>query len=233
MVSADYKKEIWEGSSFGSVSPKILILGESHYVDGDENDSKLGKPIEPGETRRVIEYFLKIKNSDTTISKADGKSIRWTAFFTKIAHSFGYMEENTYRDFYNKIIFKNYLDVYSGTRINYTKKQLSKQEIVEACNNALFQLINEKEIDVLICFSSAVYWSLPSQKPQEVSAEEELLGKRLIARSYKYQKELKLEKCKETLKKDLLVYAFPHPSFGGFSPVCVKEYLNRKGLRDI
>lgn len=199
-----------------NLSPKILILGESHYGDVGTQGQK-----STGLTKDVVESFLSGKVKD-----------QWKEFFYKIAISFGYKRDiNEIADFYNRVYFGNYVDVLCdvGTA-NEAKKYIWDNRI--DYNNELFEFCNKNEIDIIICFSKEVHNALPKLELYGEKNWEKEIGiigedkRRNLAMKTRYKKGNRVE-CKIALKKDLLVYGIRHPSsLGGYKADQVYDFLS-------
>ncbi len=221
-------RHCWEGDSFSCTKPKILILGESHY-EGEDVDEFVGKPVADGKTESVVSYYLGIKTGSH--KRNPHEKYNWTSFFTKISKTFGFDDVNT---FYNNILFANYLDIYCGIKTSSAKNYLSKNENRKQCNKDLFELINSKDVEYMICFSRLAYNNLPSFAEGECEKTEVLWefkdGRKGIASLCRYKKQTAHNHCSIELKKDLVVCCVPHPSSVGYSTSVVKEYLAKNQI---
>ena len=201
-----------------NLSPKILILGESHYGDAGTQGQ-----LSSGLTKDVIEYFLAGKVKDN-----------WKEFFYKIAMSFGYKRDiDEVAEFYNRVYFGNYVDVLCDTGAGNRAKEFIWQNRIKY-NNDLFDFCNVNEIDILICFSKAVYNAMPKFEligEKEWEIEIGKLGKkerRNLANKTVYKKGIR-DEFKVGLKKDLIVYGIRHPSSaGGYNTNQAYEYLTKE-----
>ena len=184
-----------------NLTPKILILGESHYgAEGTQGQESTGL------TREVIEYFLAGNIKD-----------RWKEFFYKIAISFGYKRDiEDIANFYNRVYFGNYVDVLCDIGgENEAKKYIEENRI--KYNNELFDFCNMEGIDIIICFSVLVYNNLTEIEQEKGEKDyKEVLGKigkiNNIAYKTEFKKGSRQKEYKYGLKKDLLVYGIRHPS---------------------
>ncbi len=209
-------KGVWEPKN--NMRNKILILGESHYdkdvKQGDESDFY---------TKDVVDDFLNRSTKE-----------RWHEFFYKIAKSFGYSRdnENDIKVFYNSVYFGNYVDVICGIGNSNKAKNLIQLNR-NSYNESLFDFCNQHKIDLIICFSKAVYNAMPNVEFKgefdkdvieigKIGNRRNLAGKTLF-------KQGKRKDCKTSLKKDLLVYGIRHPSGGGgYKTEQVYQFLSRE-----
>ena len=198
------------------LTPKILILGESHYGDvGSQGQESTGL------TKEVIEQLLAGNIKD-----------RWKEFFYKIAMSFGYKRDiDDIANFYNRVYFGNYVDVLCGVgEENNAIKYIKKNRI--RYNNELFDFCNTKEIDIIICFSISVYNNSPTIELSGEKDYEFVLGtigkERNIVRKTIFKKGPRVE-CEVGLYKDLILYGVRHPSCkGGYDYDQVYKFLTKE-----
>ena len=199
-----------------NITPKILILGESHYGDAGTQGQK-----STGLTKEVIGYFLAGNIKDG-----------WKEFFYKIAMSFGYKRDiDDVAKFYNRVYFGNYVDVLCDIGEENNAKKYIKENRIKY-NNELFDFCNSKEIDIIICFSKLVYNNTPTI---ELSGEKDydfVLGtvgnKRNIAHKTIFKKGPRVE-SEVGLNKDLILYGIRHPSSkGGYASDQVYEFLSKE-----
>ena len=202
-------KGVWEGNNL-IINPKILILGESHY-----EDENYGKEVSFS-TSSVLNYYFDHRE-------------RWSQFFDKIAASFGYSQDKS-REFFEHVYFGNYVDVLCGIGNDAAEKYINKNRI--RYNSELFDYINLKEIDIIICFSKLVYNNLPSLSnlTKEEHEEQVVVGK--IGRNNNYVSicnyipNISHPNCQTVLKKQLTVYGLRHPSNqGGFAANQIYEFF--------
>lgn len=219
--------QCWKGCNYNQANMKILVLGESHYGGEKKTD------LEPDKTKGVVKRYLDFKNG--LITRPPDEDFRWTAFFTKIAYSFGYTSDaSRISEFYSKIIFANYIDKYCGLRDKNTANELMKVNNYRIhCNDELFNLINENGIDIIVCFSKLAYNNMPSLAINTIEAEHEVnineSGRADRVRFCNYLRDTEHNYCNTKLKKDLKVYCFNHPA-SGYSPSRVREYLKSEGI---
>ena len=216
----------WIGSNISSFN-RTLILGESHYED--KNGTKAGEQVD-FPTSSVVERYL---------SHISGKTPgeHWDRFFTRIAESFGYSKESA-EAFYNKVFFGNYVPVFCGIGENNTAIAFMSANRTEY-NNQLFDFLNEKEIDTVVCFSKDAYWNLPSLAENEKEFTHDfVLGEigrgRNIVNYCKYMPDTIHPACDIKLNKTVQVYGIRHPSCGGgynSQQVYKKLSLVEDGLR--
>ena len=202
----------WEGNKYKTEDLKVLVLGESHH-----HNNEYGKELHKDFTKDTIERYLNYKEG--MVEREKGKSWRWTCFFTVVSKIFGYVE-GQYRDFYNKVLFANYIDVSCGKGTSHAEVFLSDDSYRCDCNNKLFELVNEKTVDLIVCFSKRVYKKLPSisensdewcgvdsMNPGENDKKDEVSVRYYLPKvDHNY--------CDIKLKKGLKVICFKHPRSG-------------------
>lgn len=182
------------GKYFEEQKTKILILGESHH--GDE--SEIGKPRERG-TSDVVNDYLRAKKEGETIDRA------WY-FFTKIAHAFdASLNCSQTIEFWEKVAFGNYVDVCCAKGKKIAEESIRDNQ--DRFNKELFQFVNDKGIDIIVCFSTLVFNSLPNTSIVENNSGVKIL---------KYPANDNF-----SLNKELDIYGgIPHPSSrNGFKPI--------------
>ncbi len=202
-------KGVWCGNHLMQ-SPKVLILSESHY-DGDN----YGENVLFTTASVVNRYFEQHEN--------------WSAFFGRIAASFGYSIENA-RSFYDRVYYGNYVDVICGIGTNHAKNYISFNR--QKLNDDLFRFVNENGIDLIVCFSKLVYDNLPSLNPyyteeQNIKTQIGVLGSRRNFAEYcSYLPGIEHPNCGISLIKTLRVYGVGHPSAqGGFDSDQVNQFF--------
>lgn len=206
-------KGVWEGNNLPEKN-KVLILGESHYVD--EKSS-----IE--ETSGVVNHF--INNSQV--------------FFDRIAMSFDYVTSEK-NEFYQKVFFGNYIEKLCGKQDGKAKQILSNKDNRIKYNDNLFKFVNDNKIKTIVCFSKLVFNKLPSmnyEKGEEWEKDKIItIGKKKSIISHCIYKKNNIHNyCNVKLNNDLLVISLSHPSApGGYRVAEVKEYLSsREELSEI
>ncbi len=187
-------------------SPKILILGESHY-DEDIPQGEKNKHI----TREVVDYML-------------DKAPEWKTFFYNIAASFGYKKDKEgVRDFYNKVCFANYVEESCGTgpdnqAANYIWGKGDTTGKRHHYNKAVFEFCNEENISIICAFSKLAYYALPQidkNRGEIVSNYSDpissyyTVGKTYYKRGVSFDREIELQ-------NDLTLYGFNHASRSGY-----------------
>lgn len=181
-------------------SPRILILGESHY-DEDIKQGSINKHI----TSRIVEYLLE-----------DNVTERWKEFFYNIAASFGYAKNNKdIREFYNKIYFANYVEESCG-KGDKNKAEIYIKEKRDYYNKAVFEFCNEKNINIICSFSKKAYYAFPKvdkEHGEQVSnfsiSPNYTVGKTYYKGGLIYDRRIEL-------KNDLLLYGLNHASRSGY-----------------
>lgn len=203
---------VWQGKELDD--KRILILGESHYGDTDN-----------GSTAEVVKCYL------YESKKAD----RWQFFFDKIAESFGYTDDKD--KFYEKVYFGNYVEELCGVGDNKASTAI-KNHVIEY-NNHLFEFVNKKRINVIVCFSKLTYFNLPGRTIVSPGSEEKTnIGKvgekRNYAHKYCYTQGVEYTRCNVKLNKPLIVYAFRHPSGqAGYVSKQVLDYIKKECMKDL
>lgn len=209
----------WEGSNI-TEDKKILILGESHY---EEDVTTAGKEV-PYTTEGVVQAYLQHQLPGNNRE-------RWDQFFDKIAKSFGYDKDHA-SVFFNKVWFMNYIPVLCGVgEENCADSLIQRNGNRTDYNDRLFDFVNSKEIDVIVCFSKKVFWNLPA-KVNNDSWSEEVIGiiggKRNLLNIYTYNSGIKHGECTIELYKPLKVYGVRHPSSrGGYIPEDVYKAFSK------
>ena len=224
-------RQCWEGKEYSESDCHILILGESHYNSSDKNGPDIGKRLPDNYTKNAVEYYLSVKRGD--IERKKGEIYRWTAFFTKISKTFGYDDVEA---FYNRILFANYIDVYCGTKNSFSTKYISDTDNRIRCNNELFELINEKCVENIVCVSTLAYNNLPSLHDTEHEYEKKTVlthnsGKNGLVKQCHYIASVTHAYCDVLLNADINVYSVGHPSSGRYSAKCIREYLTKDDLK--
>lgn len=150
---------VFKGQKAKDQPTKILILGESHYWSKNKKE-------EDKLTSKVVETYLKQYNSPIR-SERD----RAYRFFDYIVRTFSVDPELNRKDFWNKVYFGNYIDEPCGIRDSIATNLLKITDKCEELNRQLFVFIEEKEIDVVFCFSRRVYSALPQLEKQDSENE--------------------------------------------------------------
>lgn len=217
----------YRGIEADSQKRKILILGESHHIDNEEENSQNKESgIEATYTTdRVVKGYLADKD----------RKNRNLYFFHKIAKSFGIDTtlDIEQKIFWEKVYFGNYIDVLCGVGDCFAENLLNDDCKREYYNDELFQFVRNNEIDIICCFSRRVYSKLPSLT--DISEELDSIGNMWLYSKDGKKKTDKIDRCiylpqfshehtSESLTKPLLVYGMLHPSGQyGFNP---KNYAN-------
>lgn len=201
-------KGVFEGNNL-LTNCNILILGESHHhtIANDPDYTTEGV---------VKNYFLHPNDNDYR-------------FFDKIANCFGYRSEQR-EVFWNKVRFGNYVDEPDcSVKTDRAKKLIEENR--QKYNRELFEFVNQKEIDVIFCFSREVYKNLPDRASFEetgVCFETPRVGKRDWIDKFIYKPGARPDD-NTALKKQLTVYGFRHPSARcGFSAENYREVLQKE-----
>ncbi|MBR3150121.1 MAG: hypothetical protein IKF64_08120 [Eubacterium sp.] len=193
-------KGVFEGKKVNSLNKRILILGESHH-DDDENDDFT--------TQSVLGSY---KHNPT---EAKYK------FFWKIANSFGFYErcvDDEFHHFWDYVYFGNYIDSICGIKTSKAKHLANKNR--KKYNDDLFQFINENDIEYVFVFSRLVYEKMPSIDKKH---NKEWMGnvnnqdlfvanKRDWISKCEYKRNCEHKYTTIELNHDLVVYNMRHPS---------------------
>lgn len=194
------------------VKPKrILILGESHHIDkkADGKDKIAGVPASYTTASVVEEYIIDPNKYNLH-------------FFNKIAWSFGRSTktDSERREFWSQFYFGNYVDVLCGIKDDRAVKQIKEHR--KEYNNALFNFINEHNIDTVICFGRRVFNALPSLADN--SEDNGFIKSDIYVGKIKdyiglctYNPNVEHKNVEVKLNKSLQAYGLRHPSArGGF-----------------
>lgn len=189
---------------------KTLILGESHHYETES-------------TAATIAGYI-------NNCREKGRSERCHTFFDRIVEAFGKNPEIDREDFWSKVCFGNYISDLCGVQDNKAVDLLKNKDMREDYNYDLFRFVNEKEIDIIFCFSRRVYKSLPSLVKRAGEYEEIVKCDNLLRKKDGTPKKDYISHCvylpglshKHTnvcLSKSLAVYGMLHPSGRyGFEP---------------
>ena len=192
------------------ISPRILILGESHY-DKKVKQGEINKHV----TSSVVKYLLEGNVMD-----------KWKEFFYNIAASFGYSKNiKDIREFYGKVYFANYVEESCDTGDVNDAHQFIKDNRDEY-NQAVFEFCNEKNISIICAFSKKAYRALPKidkSHGEQVSnisiTHYYTVGKTYYKKGVNYDRRIKLN-------NDLLLYGFNHASRSGYKNAY--EFLSKE-----
>lgn len=209
---------MYEGVFEGTYAKNILILSESHHGPDHVESTK----------SVVYDYFNNPQKACYN-------------FFDKIAKSFGYSELNREKreEFWNKVYFGNYIDELCGIGDDRAKIKIWGNKENGRCqyNDDLFKFVNDKEIDVIFCFSRMVYNALPSlAKAKENKFPS--IGNGTIKKGSgtvsdkishcEYLKDVEHGKTTIVLNRNLVVYGMRHPSGrGGYDADNYSEELSK------
>ena len=184
-------KNVFIGENAKNQSKRILILGESHYQEDENIDG----------TDSVVKA-LALTGKDTE------KKIM---FYKNIMKTFGYDVSSEQRNlFWNKVFCGNYVEQFCGKGKNNTAKYYVAKNR-EKYNDALFDFINQNEIDVVFCFSRLVYNNLPCFTKDEKELHL-IRHPQLYLNKFTYRPNCYHKKCTVQLNKPLTVYGLKHPS---------------------
>ena len=187
------------------------------------------------QTEGTVDHYLALKKGCTM--REPNTSYRWMAFFTKIASSFEYWGADRIQEFYDKVLFANYIDRYCGVKTTHASDFLSNDDNRRHCNHELFELVNAEKVNMIICLGRRAYWKMPSlnNNMDESCGTDRLYpdsGKTRDRVEYcNYLQTVSHDYCDIMLDKDLKVYGFQHPSSGGFSTAKIAKYLKEHGIK--
>ncbi len=191
------------GVNFDNQNKRLLILGESHHGGKDEEGKQASYT-----SSNVVNDYLSAKRGTIKMSQ------RWY-FFTKIAHMVDYtLNKEKTIDFWEKVAFGNYIDVSCGVKDGFANKYLSNPTKTKQLNNDLFEFVNKKRVDFILCVSPLSFSCLPMCEnvvKSEINNKVSLLS---------YTPNSVIENG-IILTHPLTVYCTPHPSGYGFKP---REY---------
>ncbi|MCL2224296.1 MAG: hypothetical protein FWB96_04925 [Defluviitaleaceae bacterium] len=131
--SGQVKFHPWVGENFWNAPRKVLLLGDSHYGDGDAFE---------GFTQDVIKYFCFEKK----------KRLR---FFTGIIWTLFGDSENL-EDKFGKVAFYNYVqELMSATRVRPSRADY------EAAQKPLIEVLEKLSPDFMVTFGKEMTWHFP------------------------------------------------------------------------
>lgn len=142
----------WIGKNYGKENnlfggKRILLLGESHY--GCDN---------PADTENIL---LKHISREKKLS-----------YFTKLQSILGFSEEHP-NDFWDSVVFYNYLQVYLEQHNDYPNKA-DDEEIFQVSKINFFNILENYKPDLIISVSKRLYYNF---LPEEGKWNEELSSK--------------------------------------------------------
>jgi len=145
----------WKGGSYDSsasiLNKKTLVLGGSHYIEGEFDIKEPSTRKELAEfTREVVGYYLDPNCADT-----------WKKTYSTFINSvYGHdTSPDERKAFFDSVVFYNYLqeaageDAYSAHEYDYNAPQHF---------NAFLQVIREHRPEVIIAWGSHVWNALPN-----------------------------------------------------------------------
>lgn len=211
----------------------ILILGESHHWSNDDWITAEGETEADAEKRRkekAANYKTEtvVKNYLINYAKSNNRDNAYR-FFDKIVQAFGFDPEIHREYFWDHVWFGNYIDELCGVGDSKATELLSCPSKRQGYNDQLFEFINNKEINVVFCFSRRVYNNLPSLAKATGEKENTInVGDFLRTKDGKPKKDY-ISYCKylssahkhtgKLLERTVEVYGMLHPSGQyGFAP---------------
>jgi hypothetical protein len=140
------------GSQYNNTNCRILILGESHYLCGDDLlDYENNEPYIQNITQNVVLEFLNYKNNKTSFQK-------WMNTFTKFGNIVSNKNLNTMEtiDFWNSCSFYNFVQYpTTGPRISPTKEQFKNSL------DAFLKISDELKPNVIFIWGYRLWQNLP------------------------------------------------------------------------
>lgn len=198
----------FEGEKAAKQKKRILILGESHHISNDEDSPNR----EPGkeatyDTKEVVQEYLENYNNHT------GDERKTTLrFFDNIVRAFGIDPDVGRTSFWDGVYFGNYIDVLCGVRDTAATRILKQDGKREELNKKLFSFIEEKEIDIVFCFSRKVYNKLPPLEKADYEEKGNLFDLHRIDKCTYCDGQR--EHVSISLSKPVTIYGLKHPSQG-------------------
>ena len=128
----------WVGNNYESENPKILILGESHYGDADENKEIFTQTV-------VKSWALRGEGSHK--------------FFTTIAEILSdrmdiWLSDDEAKEFWNKVIFYNYIQDFVGE--NARKRPID--EMWKQAKKPFEQVLHQYNPDIVVVLGKDLGW---------------------------------------------------------------------------
>ncbi|MCL1144162.1 hypothetical protein [Shewanella gaetbuli] len=146
----------WVGNDFGKdgsvFSQKILVLGDSHYIDESDEVNMSKNNEEPCDfTTAVLQAYLN-----------QAVKGRWKSTFTKFMNSFvcnTNHSETSREKLWNSVAFYNYLQIPAGSDSRQTH-QFSYHD--DRDRNAFLEVVNKLEPDIIISWGNNVWDAIPA-----------------------------------------------------------------------
>ncbi len=206
-------KGIFIGENAKSRENRIMILGESHHTDGN-NQTEL---IEANyKTSKVIADYYKNPHD---------KRYR---IFDKIMLSFEKSPNSLTerKEFWESCFFANYIDVLCGVGNNTAKNNIYSNNNYIKYNNELFDYINKEKINTVFCFSRLVFNCLPNNGiKQEIQCGQTGRWRDFILKAV-YEPNIKYSKTDVVLDHSVCFYGMRHPAARcGYDPVKYSSVL--------
>ena len=147
------------GKNYHSQDFKILVLGESHYLNTNQiNDYQANKEYISNITNQVVTGFFKYKNRSA-------KYERWMNTFTKFGNVIHGNRLNPSQTlaFWDSCAFYNYVQVpTAGPRIYPTKEDFQNSI------SALKQVIKETNPDIVMVWGYRLWHNLPVKNTEKI-----------------------------------------------------------------
>jgi hypothetical protein len=140
----------WVGKYYKNKSTKILVLGESHYLDDykpDETTLELKKV-----TSEIIKKYLKYKNGKVEHEK-------WMNTFKKFTNVIlaTQVDITELVEFWNSVVFYNYVqEPMSGPRLSPTTNDFKMSAL------AFFEVLKKYQPDIIIAWGDRLWEHLPN-----------------------------------------------------------------------
>lgn len=142
----------WIGNKYGKFDSiftnKILVLGDSHYIDEADDIVANGKPCD-FTTDVILDYLNPNLHG------------RWKSTFTKFMNSFVSNSEHSDLDrieLWNSVAFYNYLQIPAGSLSRRTQHYDYSQD---TDRSAVLEVINELNPDIIVSWGNKVWDAMP------------------------------------------------------------------------
>ena len=170
--------EPWVGCQYseGINGKRIMVLGHVHVCDGCDNCGV--EKCDDFSTQKVVEDYIVWRKNGTIPSPGYEKWLQTYLNFVKAFYGFQPEPEVEETDFWNKIMFYNYLQLAVPTP---TTK--APHDAYVRAKEPSISVINSYEPDVIFAWGKPTYDNTPAYKGVEL---EPLQFENIIARRYEY-----------------------------------------------